>query len=219
VTVEIAKRVPVAAGMGGGSADAAATMRLAQQLAPIADRELQGLSAELGSDVPSQLTPGLALGTGAGERVERRKPLAPHAFVIVPLPHELSTAEVYAEVDRLAVTRTAADLAQLGEELTTALSPGVQLPEALIANDLEQAAISLCPSAADARTAALDAGADHALVSGSGPTVVGLFWGADAEARAEAAAEAVSGHFSRAVSAFAVAADFGHPRLPAQSHD
>ncbi len=219
VAVEIAKRVPVAAGMGGGSADAAATLRLAQQLSPIAGSELQELSAELGSDVPSQLAPGLVLGTGAGERVERPEPLAPHAFVVVPLPHELSTAAVYAEADRLALTRTAANLEHLREELTAALSPGAQLPRGLIVNDLEQAAISLCPSIADAHAVVLDAGADHALVSGSGPTVFGLFWGAETEARAEAAALAVSRHFSRAVCAVGVAADFGHPRLPAQSHD
>jgi 4-diphosphocytidyl-2-C-methyl-D-erythritol kinase len=219
VTVEIEKRVPVAAGMGGGSADAAATLRLAQHLTAVAEVDLQELAAELGSDVPSQLRPGLAIGTGAGERVERLEPLAPHAFVIVPLPHQLSTAEVYAEADRLGLTRTPADLEHMRKTLRSALAPGAKLPAELIVNDLEQAAISLCPSIAAARSAVQDAGADHVLVSGSGPTVFGLFWGPEAEARAEAVVRAISAQFSGAASALAVAADFGHPRLPAQSHD
>ena len=219
VTVEITKRIPVAAGMGGGSADAAATLRLARHVSPIAGADVQQLAAELGSDVPSQLAPGLAVGTGAGERVERRQPLAPHAVVIVPLPRQLSTADVYAEFDRLGLTRTAADLKRVGEELTAALVPGAELPSAMIVNDLERAAISLCPSIVDARAAIREAGADHALVSGSGPTVFGLFWGPNAQARADAAASTVSGKLSGAASAVAVAADFGHPRLSAQSHD
>ncbi|HEY2435785.1 MAG TPA: hypothetical protein VGH93_01295, partial [Solirubrobacteraceae bacterium] len=128
VRVEIAKRVPVAAGMGGDSADAAAMLRLAEYLSPIASTELLELAAGLGSDVPSQLAPGVALGTGAGERVERHQLLAPHAFVIVPLAHGLSAAEVYAEADRLGLTRTAADLEQLRDELTAALVPGAELP-------------------------------------------------------------------------------------------
>jgi len=219
VTVEITKRVPVAAGMGGGSADAAAVLRLARHLAPVADTELQELAVELGSDVPSQLRPGLAVGTGGGELVEHREPLAPHAFVIVPVPHRLSTGDVYAEADRLGLERGTADLEHIRRALIDALAAGAQLPTELIVNDLERAALSLCPSAEDARAALRDAGADHAMVSGSGPTVFGLFWGPDQHARAEAAVRAVSGKFSGAASALAVAADFGHPRLSAQSHD
>jgi 4-diphosphocytidyl-2-C-methyl-D-erythritol kinase len=219
MTVEIAKRVPVAAGMGGGSADAAATLRLAHHFAAVADVDLQELAAELGSDVPSQLRPGLAIGTGAGDRVERREPLAPHALVIAPLPHQLRTADVYTEADRLGLTRTDIDLERIHEQLTAALTPGAQLPGELIVNDLERAAISLCPSIADARSALLQVGADHALVSGSGPTVFGLFWGPDAHVRAEAAAKSVSHEVSGAASALAVSPDFGHPRLPAQSDD
>jgi 4-diphosphocytidyl-2-C-methyl-D-erythritol kinase len=219
VRIEITKRVPVAAGMGGGSADAAAALRLAQHLAPVADADLQEVAAHLGSDVPSQLAPGLAVGTDAGDQVQRRKQLAPHAFVIVPLPHQLITADVYAEADRLGLTRPAADLEHARQTLARALTPGGQLPAELIVNDLERAAISLCPRAADARGALRDAGADHAMVSGSGPTVFGLFWGDEASSRAETAATAVSARFSGAASALAVPADFGHPRLPAQSRD
>jgi 4-diphosphocytidyl-2-C-methyl-D-erythritol kinase len=219
VTVEIEKRVPVAAGMGGGSADAAAMLRLAQRLDQMAETDLEELAGELGSDVPSQLTPGLAIGTGAGELVERLEPLAPHAFVIVPLPHRLSTADVYAEADRVGLTRDGADLEHVRRDLIRALAPGARLPAALVVNDLEQAAISLCPSVADARSALCAVGADQAMVSGSGPTVFGLFWGPDGDARAEAAVRRVSAQFSGAASAITVGADFGHPHLPAQSHD
>jgi 4-diphosphocytidyl-2-C-methyl-D-erythritol kinase len=105
------------------------------------------------------------------------------------------------------------------QTLADALTPGGRLPAELIVNDLEGAAISLCPLAADARRALRDAGADHAMVSGSGPTVFGLFWGDDASARAEASAIVVSAQFSGAASAVGVAAAFGHPRLSAQSGD
>ena len=215
VTVEIAKRIPVAAGMGGGSADAAAALRLAER---VSDAELQELAAELGSDVPSQLRPGLVLGTGAGDQVDHAAPLAPHAFVVVPLPHQLSTADVYAEADRLGLTRAAADLEQRREELS-GLSEGAQMPDALIINDLERAAISLCPPVVDALEAVRGEGSAQAMVSGSGPTVFGLFWGADASDCAESAARALSGRFQGAKSAVPVDAGFSHPRVSAQSRE
>src|ERR671922_2481289 len=99
--LEIVKHVPVAAGMGGGSADAAATLRLAAHAAGGAPGELlHELAVELGADVPSQLAPGRVLMTGAGERVERLPDPEPFGLVIVPSPHALSTPEVYAEFDR-----------------------------------------------------------------------------------------------------------------------
>jgi 4-diphosphocytidyl-2-C-methyl-D-erythritol kinase len=198
VRIEITKHVPVAAGMGGGSADAAAVLRLAQQIAPVAD--IARLAAELGADVPSQLTPGLVLGTGAGDVVTRRPPRAAHALVIVPSPHGLATADVYAEADRLGLPRSPGDLVRAAEKLP-------------FVNDLEPAAISLCPSIVDALTAVRAAGADHALVTGSGPTVFGLFWGPDAMSRAEAAVRDIPA----AKTALPVGADFGHPQFPAQS--
>lgn len=198
VRIEIAKRVPVAAGMGGGSADAAATLRLARELAPVPD--IDGLAAELGSDVPAQMSPGLVLGAGAGDVISQRDPLPEHAFVIVPSPHGLATADVYAEADRLELPRSPEDLARAAE----------QLP---FVNDLQPAAVSLCPSIADTLDAVEAAGADHVLVTGSGPTVFGLYWGPDASGRAEAAARDVPA----AKSAVPVGAEFGHPRFPAQS--
>ena len=173
VRIEIRKRIPVAAGRGGGAADAAAALRLAQRLAPVPG--LGALAAELGADVPSQLEPGLALGTGAGELIEPLPMLEPHALVIVPQPVALSTAEVDREADRLGLPRPSLD--GLRERL---LGAGAKLPAELLVNELEPATVSLCPDVGRELQALREAGADHALVCGSGPTVAGLCWGEDA---------------------------------------
>jgi 4-diphosphocytidyl-2-C-methyl-D-erythritol kinase len=205
VRVTIDKRIPIAAGMGGGSADAAAMLRLADALAPMPAGVAAGLAAALGADVPSQLRPGLCLGTGAGEVVERRDPLPEHAFVIVPQDFGLSTPEVYREADRLGLPRSAPDLAH---RLRAVRAGG--MPE--LVNDLEPAALSLRPEIGRALAAVREAGAEHAMVSGSGPTVFGLYTGADALARAEAAAVALADRYPGASSAVPVSEDFGAPR-------
>jgi 4-diphosphocytidyl-2-C-methyl-D-erythritol kinase len=217
VRVTIRKQIPIAGGMGGGSADAAAVLRMAQRLAPIDDEALGELAAELGSDVPSLLTPGLALATGAGEQVDLRPPIASHALVIVPLPHGLSAAAVYAEADRLGVRESRVEFAALRPELLSELSLGVRLPDRFLVNELEPAAVSLCPDIEPALSAVRDAGADHAFVSGSGPTVAGLFWAlpalpaGDARRRAEAAAAALAPRYPGACCAVPVLGDFGFP--------
>lgn len=171
--VEIRKRVPVAAGLGGGSADAAAILRLAA--GEVADP--LGLAAELGADVPSQLRPGLALVRGAGERVEPLPDPAEHAAVLLPDGGGLSTAEVFAEADRLGLGRDAAaleDLAGTLREVAGAGASPIAYPELLV-NDLEPAARSLRPQIGEALEQLREAGAPVALLSGSGPTAVGLF--------------------------------------------
>jgi len=102
LAVTIRKRVPVAAGLGGGSADAAATLRIANELAgnPLGADELLRLAADLGSDVPSQLEPRHVLVQGTGERVEPLS-LPPLAAVLIPDRDGLSTGAVYSEFDRL----------------------------------------------------------------------------------------------------------------------
>ena len=222
VRVVIDKRIPVAGGMGGGSADAAATLRIAPRLASVSDGAVEELAAELGSDVPSQLQPGVSIGTGAGELVEPVGRLAPHAFLLLPASAQLSTAAVYAQADRLGAIRDEAELARrhdqlravLGERrggLEAALQDEDRLPATLLVNDLEPAALSLCPPIGDSLAAARQAGADHAFVCGSGPTVAGLYWGADGARRAAAAAGALSGEFPGANCAVPVAAEFGFP--------
>src|ERR1700709_1459503 len=184
--IEIEKRVPVAAGLGGGSGDAAAVLRLA---AGEVD-DLQGLAAELGADVPSQLSPVLSLVQGAGERVKPRPEPARHTAVLLPDGGALAPGAVFAGADRLGVVGSGAEVAALAVELRDAAGAGGS-PLAysqLLVNDLEAPARSLRPAIGDALDELREAGAPVALLSGSGPTAVGLF--ADLAAAA-AAAEAI----------------------------
>jgi 4-diphosphocytidyl-2-C-methyl-D-erythritol kinase len=162
--IEIAKRIPVAAGMGGGSADAAAALRLLARRSGLGDGGLlHELAGGLGSDVAGQLRPGRVLVRGAGERVEWLADPEPFGVLVLPSRATLSTAAVYREADRLGLPRTAGELARL-DPLG---SVGV--------NDLEAAARSLEPSIDTALEQARGAGAQQAMVCGSGPTVVGLY--------------------------------------------
>jgi 4-diphosphocytidyl-2-C-methyl-D-erythritol kinase len=170
--VEIDKRIPVAAGLGGGSADAAAVLRAANRIAgePLDVEELRRVAAPLGSDVPSQVAPRHVLVSGTGERVEPVA-LPPMALVIMPAAEGLSTAAVYAEADRIGSTRERLD--------TDAVRALVGLPlEALAAaveNDLEAAAVALRPELVDTRDELLKRSALAARVTGSGPTVFGVY--------------------------------------------
>jgi 4-diphosphocytidyl-2-C-methyl-D-erythritol kinase len=211
--ITIEKRIPVAAGMAGGSADAAAALRLAMAVAPGRAEEVDQLAAELGADVPSQLLPGLALGTGAGEIVEHFEALPEHAFVILPSESALATPDVFREADRLGLPRSDAELDSLYDELVGALAPEPGLPSALLVNDLQAAAVSLCPWCGDALEAVRAAGAEHAMVSGSGPTVVGIWWGLGAVGRAFAAAQRLRDEHPLAVAAEPVTAEFAAPSL------
>ncbi|HEX5527614.1 MAG TPA: hypothetical protein VFX44_10525 [Solirubrobacterales bacterium] len=171
--VEIEKRVPVAAGLGGGSGDAAAILRLAA--GEVAD--LPQLAAELGADVPSQLRPSLALVRGAGERVHPLPEPVEHAAVLLPGGGGLSTAAVFAEADRLGLGRPAEELDELAGRLREVAGAGASplaYPELLV-NDLEPAALSLRPHIGEALDELRSAGAPIAILSGSGPTAVGLF--------------------------------------------
>jgi len=189
LTVTIDKRIPVAAGMGGGSADAAAMLRCAPRLAPIAPSVIDPIAAGLGADVPGQLRPGPSLGTGAGELIEPLAPLAPYGVLVIPLPFALSTPAVYREADRLGLPRAGSELDALHASLAAGPTPE------LMTNDLQPAALSLAPQIGDALDAAQRAGADRVMVCGSGPTVIGIFAGADGERRAAAAATALSDLF------------------------
>ncbi len=189
--IEIEKRIPVAAGLGGGSADAAAVLRLAREPATgVAGSvpDLEELAAELGADVPSQLVPSLALVRGAGERVARLPDPEPHAVVLLPGGGGLSTAEVFAEADRLGLGRSDEQLEALAQRLLTAAGAGASPLDyaELLQNDLEPAARALRPDVGEALGALRDAGAPLALLTGSGPTAFGLF--ADLRAARDAAA-------------------------------
>jgi 4-diphosphocytidyl-2-C-methyl-D-erythritol kinase len=186
------KKIPVAAGLGGGSADAAAALRLAHRASGLGDeRLLYELAAGLGADVPAQVAPGRWLATGAGESLQvLPDPLPALELLVLPSSAELSTAAVYREADALGLGREAGELHQFRSQLRIALELGAPLPAAreLLHNDLEQAAVALCSPIADALEAVAEAGAERALVSGSGPTVVGLFGHANASGRVRRAA-------------------------------
>ncbi len=194
--LEIDKRIPVAAGMGGGSADAAAALRLAASAAgrPIerldtADRAaLDAVAFGLGADVPALLAPGLVAMEGAGERVRPLAPAPAHGILVLPSPHHLATAEVFAEADRRRLARDADELEAGHADVLAALAGGVLPPPELLVNDLQSAAAALCPPIEATLRTVLSAGADHAMLSGSGPTVFGLFLGGDGPDRAAAAA-------------------------------
>lgn len=170
--VTIDKRIPVAAGLGGGSADAAAVLRAANELAgrPVDAEGLRALGVALGADVPSQIEPRHALVTGAGEGVEPVE-LPPMTLLLVPDETGLSTLEVYAQADALGTTRAELDAERVRE---LAAKP---LPElaAVLENDLEGAAVSLRPELSDRMDRLRQAGALTARVTGSGPTVFGVF--------------------------------------------
>ena len=171
--IEIDKRIPVAAGLGGGSADAAAVLRLA-------DGEVDGLAdlaRELGADVPSQLEPRFMLVAGAGERLEGLRPLAPFGVVLIPFTPGLSAGEVYAAADRLGLGRDDDELRAIESRLRDAAAGGGSPLEygELLVNDLEEAAVSLRPQISDALDVLREAGAEAAFVTGSGPSAVGLF--------------------------------------------
>jgi 4-diphosphocytidyl-2-C-methyl-D-erythritol kinase len=185
--VEIEKRIPIAAGLGGGSADAAAALRAANRVAgDVLDvAALRQVGARVGADVPSQVEPAHALVTGIGETVNPVS-LPAMAFVLVPQEGGLPTGEVYAELDRTGRHRTKVDPESVGrvaegtiEEIATAIE-----------NDLEPAALSLRPELTGTLDALREAGALAAGISGSGPTAFGLF--AEAE-EAEAAASSLPG--------------------------
>ena len=186
--VRIDKRVPVAGGLGGGSADAAAVLRAADALAsdPLGPERLRELGMRLGADVPSQVWPRHAVVTGAGEHVEPVE-LPGADLVLVPQRVGLATADVYAEADRRGDVR-----ARLDPEALRALAASGSLEELLPAleNDLEPAARALRPELAAIADKLRARGARAALLSGSGPTLVGLFASPGA---ARAAAEAIEG--------------------------
>ena len=167
--VRIEKRIPVAAGLGGGSADAAAVLRAANQIAglPLAIPALRELAAGIGSDVPSQIDPRHALVEGVGD-VSEVVELPPYGVLLLPQPEGLSTAEVYAELDRMRGWRDRLDPGPL-RDFVRSPDPGA------LENDLQPAAMALRPALVPVLDRLRSAGALGTLVSGSGPTCFALF--------------------------------------------
>jgi 4-diphosphocytidyl-2-C-methyl-D-erythritol kinase len=173
VRISVDKRLPIAAGMAGGSADAAAALRLLARAAQIKDDDLlHGIATGLGADVPAQVKPGRVLATGVGDVIARVPGVARYGVLVVPDAEPLRTPDVFREADRLGLPRKAKGLSAALEAVQGGLP---DLPDALCVNELEPAALSLRPRLSDTLARVKDAGADVAMVSGSGPTVLGLF--------------------------------------------
>jgi 4-diphosphocytidyl-2-C-methyl-D-erythritol kinase len=155
--ITIEKRIPIAGGMAGGSADAAAVLRLTSAASGIAIPD--DLPMRLGADVPALLANERSLVTGAGEHVQ---PLPGDQLdlVVVPLDAQLTAAQVYRTFDILALARGDEELASLQSDPP-------------LVNDLEPAARRLCRAIDPALEALARAGAEHPMVTGSGPTVFG----------------------------------------------
>ncbi len=172
VHLEIRKAIPVAAGLAGGSADAAAALIACDALWQTgADREdLVALGAQLGSDVVFSLTGGLSLGTGRGERLSPVLAAGKWHWVLAIAKSGLSTVDVYAELDRIRADQEDFEL-QTPTALMNALrSRDLDLLAESLSNDMEPAAISLMPSLRQTKRAGIDEGARAALLCGSGPT-------------------------------------------------
>jgi 4-diphosphocytidyl-2-C-methyl-D-erythritol kinase len=178
VRLTIDKRIPVAAGLAGGSADAAATLRLAARASGTGDDALlREVARDLGADVPAQVRPAPVLADGAGDALRRALP-EPDEFGVVLLRARggLSTGAVFAEADRQGLARDRADLAaRLAAVERAAGTAPFGLPRDLLVNDLEPAARALSDEVGAALGTVRRAGADVVLLCGSGPTVAGLF--------------------------------------------
>lgn len=179
--IEVLKRVPIAGGMGGGSADAAATLVACNEFwsAGLDHEQLHALAAQLGADVPFALHGGTRLGTGRGDQLVDVLSPGRHTWLLVPSTLGLSTPAVYGELDRMRERGEAPavdlDIDTRTAELLTALRSGdPRVLASALFNDLDAAACSLLPVLNETRNAGLDAGALAGFVSGSGPTMVFL---------------------------------------------
>jgi 4-diphosphocytidyl-2-C-methyl-D-erythritol kinase len=207
VQIEIRKRIPVAAGLAGGSADAAAALVACNELwrTGLTQQELCDVGARLGSDVPFSIVGGTAVGRGRGEQLTAALVSGSYHWVLAFAAGGLSTPEVYATCDRLRAARSAADGSapevrepELSGPLMTALRSGDPAAVgAQLTNDLQPAAISLRPELRRALTEGREHGAVGVMVSGSGPTC--LFLARDAAHARDLAVSLTGAGICRAV--------------------
>jgi 4-diphosphocytidyl-2-C-methyl-D-erythritol kinase len=187
VALEITKAIPVAGGMAGGSADAAATLVACAALWDVPPASLPALAAELGSDVAFALLGGTAVGTGRGEVLT---PVPEHAalhWVFVVADHGISTAEAYRELDRQRAAGSVPPSLDAAPMLAALRDGSPHAVAAVLHNDLQSAALALAPSLRHTLDAGVEHGALAGIVSGSGPTCA--FLCADADHAAKLAAD------------------------------
>ncbi|MCC3277216.1 4-(cytidine 5'-diphospho)-2-C-methyl-D-erythritol kinase [Arthrobacter sp. zg-Y20] len=202
VHLHIAKRVPVAGGMGGGSADAAAALVACNELwqAGLGTGELTELAAGLGADVPFALMGGAAAGLGVGDRLTPVPAPQPLHWVLVPAAYGLSTPQVFAALDALRADAKVAEPAEVDPRILGALAAGNTAGLAgVLVNDLQPAALELAPGLESVLAAGAGNGALAGMVSGSGPTLAFL---ASSEAHAAALAEALRGGGHAAIAVY-----------------
>ncbi|CAN7164338.1 4-(cytidine 5'-diphospho)-2-C-methyl-D-erythritol kinase [Paenibacillus sp. LjRoot153] len=172
VYIHLDKRIPVAAGLAGGSSDAAATLRGLNRLwnLNIPNEELQVLGAELGSDVPFCVTGGTALATGRGEKLEHIT-APPQCWVVLAKPPiNVSTSEIYGKLNAREIKHhpsTAGVLSAIRDKQFDRLCDN-------LGNVLEEVTLDLYPEVRHLKECMQRLGADGVLMSGSGPTVFGL---------------------------------------------
>jgi len=172
VAIDLTKRIPVSAGLGGGSADAAAVLVGMDALFGLdaTKQELAELAVGLGSDVSFMLSGGTALGTGRGDRLERLPALGGVWFVLVTPRFAVSASEAYG-MARIGLTERGnfvrVNCLAVREGDIPMLAKGLR-------NDLEAGVVSAHPEIARAREALIEEGALAVVMSGSGPTVVGM---------------------------------------------
>jgi len=173
IAIDLNKRIPAAAGLAGGSADAASVLFAIARMydLPLSRGMLMQRGLAIGADVPFCLLRGTALAEGIGEELTRLK-AAPHYYVLlVTPPFGVSTRRVYTELDELKEPLKHPDVDAMLWEIER---PEGKLPE-LLGNCLEQVTIPMHPMIADIKKDMLILGAKASLMSGSGPTVFGLF--------------------------------------------
>jgi 4-diphosphocytidyl-2-C-methyl-D-erythritol kinase len=189
VRLDLVKGIPVAGGLAGGSADAAATLVACDALwgAGLDRAELLELAAELGSDVAFALTGGTALGTGRGKRLTPVLAAGRWHWVLAVAGEGLSTPDVYGELDRLRAS-TEQPVAGAPDRLINALrAHDAAALGQLLANDLQAPALALRPELRRTLRVGVDLGALGAVVSGSGPTCAFLSRSREAAVRLAAA--------------------------------
>ena len=172
VSIMVDKSIPVAGGMAGGSADAAAVLVAMNSLweLNVPRRDLRVLAARLGSDVPFALHGGTALGTGRGEELATVLSRNTFHWVLAFADSGLSTPAVFGELDRLRADGDPPRLAEAGPVLAALAAGDPEQLAPLLGNELQAAAVSLKPTLRRAVDAGVDAGALAGIVSGSGPT-------------------------------------------------
>jgi 4-diphosphocytidyl-2-C-methyl-D-erythritol kinase len=180
--IEIKKRIPVAAGLGGGSSNAAATLVGLARLwrVTISEREMFAMAARLGSDVPLFLVGGTVLGVGRGEEVYPIEQADCEQLLLVNPGFGVSTAVAYGRLARL----TRKDAPRIIPFTLLAAKAICELPLAA-RNDLEATVTVAHPEIAEVKRQLVSLGARHALMSGSGATVFGVFDNSETSERAQ----------------------------------